>query len=157
MFNGRSAYGGSAWDFCDGRCSFPPDPTQDTRAHLRIFSQWRDAGAITIDQYCRLAQSVVSRQFSPTISRRPTAILGLPSWQQVQNGNLSQCPPEPDHIRNAPYAQPTSTRLRLESCDLNFNPFPVDEQRPDQPSVPATTVRTTTAFQPGMTVTYHPK
>ena len=87
-FNGNSAYGGSAWDFCD-RCSQHPNVIQDTKAHLVIFSQWLDEELITLDQYRQLANAIVSTTFSPAIGANPVGLLGLPNWQQFQNQKAS--------------------------------------------------------------------
>ena len=86
-FNGRSAYGGSAWDFCD-RCNTHPNAIQDTKAHLEIFSKWLDDELITLTQYRGLTHAIVSTMFSPIIEADPIAFLGLPTWQQVQNDNI---------------------------------------------------------------------
>ena len=87
-FNGSSAFGGSAWDFCD-HCGQHPNVLQDTKAHLEIFSQWLDQNSITVKQYRQLAHSVVNTQFTPTIEANPIAFLGLPTWQQVQNDTIN--------------------------------------------------------------------
>ena len=83
-FNGSSAYGGSAWDFCDD-CSQHPNVLQDTKSHLQIFSKWLDEGNITLSQYRMLAKGVVNTLFSPAIEANPIGFLGLPTWQQLQN------------------------------------------------------------------------
>ena len=87
-FDGNSAYGGSAWDFCS-HCSQHPNVIQDTKAHLVIFSQWLDEELITLDQYRQLANAIVSTTFSPAIGASPVGLLGLPSWQQFQNQQAS--------------------------------------------------------------------
>ena len=90
-FNGNSAYstnGGSSWDFCD-QCSQRPNVIQDTKAHLVIFSQWLDEELITLNQYRKLANAIVSTAFSPAIDAWPVGLLGLPNWQQFQNQKKS--------------------------------------------------------------------
>ena len=86
-FNGNYAYGGYAWDFCE-HCSHHPNVLQDTKAHLMIFSQWRDERLITLDQYRQLTYAVVNTTFSPAIKSNPITFLGLPTRQQVQNQTI---------------------------------------------------------------------
>ena len=82
-FNGEAAFGGSAWDFCD-HCSAHPNPVQDTRMHLEIFSRWLDTRAINISQYRTLTSSIMNTEYTPAHVANPVAALGLPSWPRIQ-------------------------------------------------------------------------
>lgn len=86
-YDGQRALGGSAWDFCD-ECSDSPNPIADTRAHIAIFSGWLDQDEITPDEYRALCRAVLAKEYTPEMERNPVAMLGLPTWQQVQNGNI---------------------------------------------------------------------
>lgn len=76
-FDGHHARGGSAWDFCD-YCSEAPNPAEDTRASLSIFSQWLDNGQISREQYRALCHAATAVPYSPHIEGIGPAMLGLP-------------------------------------------------------------------------------
>ena len=84
-FDGLHAYGGSAWDFCD-HCGERPDPVQDTKAHLTIYSKWLGEGEITLETYRAMARATVQTPYTPEHAKTPVGFLGLPSWNRPQLG-----------------------------------------------------------------------
>ena len=83
LFDGLHAYGGSGWDFCN-HCNERPNPVQDTKAHLAIYSKWLGEGEITLETYRTMARATVQTPYTPWHAQNPVGFLGLPSWNRPQ-------------------------------------------------------------------------